>query len=173
MTVSDLNANEYHPYYKNYIDLAIDCELVDGLQTSLDKAITFFETVPDYKLEYRYDDGKWTIKEIIQHLMDAEVVFAYRALRFARNDKTELPGFDENFYAEMSSANKRTKADLLSNYKALRLFTISLFNSFEAQTLLNIGTASNSKMSVRALGFVIIGHETHHCKVIKDRYLNN
>lgn len=173
MTVSDLNANEYHCYYKNYIDLAIDCELVDGLQSSLDKTITFFESIPDNKLEYRYDDGKWTIKEIIQHLMDAEVVFAYRALRFARNDQTELPGFDENFYAKMSSANKRTKADLLSNYKALRLFTISLFNSFEAQTLLNIGTASNSKMSVRALGFVIIGHESHHCKVIEDRYLNN
>lgn len=173
MTVLDLNTNEYHPYYKNYIDLAIGNELIGGLQASLDKTVTFLESIPDNKLEYRYADGKWTIKEIIQHLMDAEVVFAYRALRFARNDKTELPGFDENFYAEMSSANKKTKADLLSSYRALRLFTINLFKSFDSQTLQNIGTASNSKMSVRALGFVIIGHETHHCKVIKERYLDN
>ncbi|WP_104733692.1 DinB family protein [Hanstruepera ponticola] len=173
MIVLDLNTNEYHPYYKNYIDLAIGNELIGGLQASLNKTVTFLESIPDNKLEYRYADGKWTIKEIIQHLIDAEVVFAYRALRFARNDKTELPGFDENFYAEMSSANKKTKADLLSSYRALRLFTINLFNSFDSQTLQNIGTASNSKMSVRALGFVIIGHETHHCKVIKERYLDN
>ena len=173
MTIADLNTDEYHHYYKNYIDLVCGYQLMEGLQKSLDKTVSFFASIPENKLEYRYDFGKWTIKEIMQHLMDAEVVFAYRALRFARNDNTALPGFDENFYAKTSLANERTRIELIANYKALRLSTISMFQGFDSQALVNIGTASNSKMSVRALGFTILGHEIHHCNVIEERYLNS
>lgn len=172
MKVADLNSNEYHIYYKNYIDLASGDVLMDGLNNSMITTESFLKSIPENSLEYSYAQGKWTIKEIIQHIIDAESVFIYRALRFARGDKTELPGFDENFYAETSLANNRSKEQLINNYLASRKATIAMFDGFDYNMLLKIGTASNSKMSVRALGFAIIGHEIHHCNVIKERYLN-
>jgi hypothetical protein len=172
MLVSDLNSNEYHAYYKNYIDLAASENLKDGLSNSMISTEAFLKAIPNNKFEYRYAEGKWTIKEIIQHLIDAEIVFAYRALRFSRNDRTELPGFDENVYAEKSLANNRSKEQLIDNYMAVRKASIAIFNSFDKDALLKVGMASNSIMSVRALGFVIIGHEKHHCRIITERYLN-
>ena len=151
MTTSNLSPEEYNPYY----------------------AITeaFLNAIPKDKLEYRYAEGKWTVKEIIQHIIDTERIFAYRALRVARNDKTALPGFEENDYALTGNANARTLESLLAEYKAVRQATIALFNSFSDDMLKHIGTASNSPISARAIGFIIIGHEAHHCNVIKERYL--
>lgn len=171
MTVSELSSNEYNPYYKSYIDKVGDLNLIEGLKSSLKKTEHFFDSIPDDKLEYTYADGKWTIKEIIQHLIDTEIVFSYRALRFARNDKTELPGFDENAYAQTSFANNKKLNELIEHYAAVRKSTIALFSNFDTETLSRIGNASGSNMSVRALGFVIIGHETHHCNIIRERYL--
>jgi len=123
-------------------------------------------------LEYRYADGKWTIKEIIQHLMDAERIFTYRALRIARKDQTPLPGFEQDDYVLPSQANKRSMEDLLNEFKAIKMATVSLYDSFSEEMLMELGTASNNPISVRAIGFIIMGHEIHHCDVIKDRYLN-
>ena len=130
------------------------------------------KSIANDKLEYRYDKGKWTIKEVIQHLMDAERIFAYRALRIARQDQTPLPGFEQNDYVQPSQANERSLDDLINEFKAIRASTVALFNSFTDKMLLAKGTASNSPVSVRAIGFIIMGHEIHHCQVIKERYLN-
>jgi hypothetical protein len=171
MTVLELLKEEYQPYYLTYISKVGDLDLIDGLQSSFNETLSFFEKLPENKLEHVYAKDKWTIKEIIQHLIDAERVFAYRAMRFARGDKNNLPGYDENKYAPSSLANRRSKESLLKEYFNLRQTTISLFNSFTNDMLLQIGLADNGNMSVRAIAFVIIGHEKHHCKVIKERYL--
>ncbi len=171
MKSSELNENEYASFYKNYILKSGDKDLMEALSTSREKVLDFFRSIPEDKHEYRYAEGKWTIKEILQHLIDAERVFAYRALRFARNDETPLPGFDQNIYTPNSYANERTLAEILEDYEATTLSTIALFKSFKEENLTNIGMASNAPMSVRALGFVIVGHETHHCQIIRERYL--
>ncbi|MFD2823609.1 DinB family protein [Lacinutrix iliipiscaria] len=171
MKASDLLVKEYIPYYMTYISKVGDLDLIEGLQSSFKTTASFFEVLPDDKFEYAYADKKWTVKEIIQHLIDAERVFAYRALRFARGDKNSLPGYDENAYAPLSLANNRTKEALLDDYSSLRQSTINLFQSFTDHMLMQIGSASGGEMSVRAIGFVIIGHEIHHCEVIKERYL--
>ena len=123
------------------------------------------------KFDYRYAEGKWTIKDILQHLVDAERVFAYRALCFARNDKTELPGFEEDDYVIEANANKRSIQDLLTELLIVRQSSLALFKSFNDEQLMRIGTASNNPMSVRALGFIIIGHQNHHQRVFEERYL--
>ena len=171
MKASELLVTEYIPYYMTYISKAGDLDLIEGLKSSFKTTVAFFNALPDDKLEYVYADKKWTVKEIIQHLIDAERVFAYRALRFARSDENSLPGYDENEYASASLANHRSIEELIEDYSSLRESTIHLFQSFSDAMLMKMGRASGGEMSVRAIGFVITGHETHHCQVIKDRYL--
>jgi uncharacterized damage-inducible protein DinB len=122
-------------------------------------------------MNYKYADNKWTIKDMLLHIVDAERVFAYRALRFARADNTNLPGFEHNDYVDRSNANYRSKSSLLNEYNAQRASTIQLFTNFTEEMLLQTGIASGNPMSVRALGFVIAGHEIHHCHIIKKHYL--
>jgi len=124
------------------------------------------------KLNYRYAENKWTIKEVMVHIIDDERIYAYRALRFARNDKTELPGFEENDYAPASKAGKRKIKSILREYSALRKSTEQLFRSFDEDMMMRSGIASNNPMSVRALLYVILGHQKHHLGIIKERYLN-
>ncbi|OUR90678.1 damage-inducible protein DinB [Flavobacteriales bacterium 34_180_T64] len=171
MKRSDLNSNEYNPYYDTYISKSGTQDLNELLGSNHIKFIDFFESIPIDKHEFRYEEGKWTIKEIIQHLIDTERVFAYRALCIARQDRTLFPGFDQDAYVLSCDANSRTMTELISEYKALRITTIIMFNSFSDEMLLEVGIASNSNLSVRAAGFIIIGHENHHSQVIKERYL--
>ncbi len=165
-----LETNEYNAYYGNYISLSKNVKLLDGLESSFDKTLELFESITADKLSYRYADGKWTIKEIIQHIIDTERVFCYRALCFARKDKVELPGFNQDDYLANSEVSSRSKDELLAEYKAVRAATRVLFGSFTNTMMLQIGVASNSPLSVRAAGYIIIGHETHHCNIIKERY---
>lgn len=174
MNPLQLQKNEYAPFYQPYIDaLDENINLIEELEISLHKTIQFIQDIPMDKFDYRYAEGKWTIKEIIQHIIDAERVFTYRALRFSRNDKTALPGFDENAYADVvnPTANKRHLKDLLTELTMVRHATIALFKSFTPEDLLKIGIASEREMSVRALGFIIIGHQNHHMKIFRERYL--
>jgi uncharacterized damage-inducible protein DinB len=171
MKTSHLNKGEYASYYSTYIDKVGDADLVDELEISLHRLIRFVREIPMDKFDYRYAEGKWTIKDILQHLIDAERIFSYRALRFARNDKTPLPSFEENDYVDAANANKRSIQDLLTELSVVRQSTLSLYKSFSEDELLRIGTASNNPMSVRALGFVIIGHQNHHQGVFNERYL--
>ena len=171
MKVSDLTPSEYSPYYSAYIDLNKEHDLLGGLRIGLDETLNFFKTIPKDKLEYRYEIGKWSIKEILQHLIDTERVFAYRAMRITRGDYTPLVGFDQDVFVERSNANTRGINELISEYSSLRESTIHLFYGFSDNMLNNIGEASNSPLSPRAAGFIISGHEKHHCKVIRERYL--
>lgn len=171
MTAKDLRPNEYNPYYQTYIIKTKDFNLKEGLQSNFETVQLFLKSIPKDKLEYRYADGKWSIKEVIQHIIDTERIFAYRALRIARQDQTPLPGFDQDDYVAPSKANKRSIESLLQEYASVRIATKSLFDSFDNEMLISIGTASNSNLSARAAGFIIIGHENHHCEVIRERYL--
>lgn len=172
MKVSQLQPNEYATYQAIYIQTVSDeYTLAEELEISMHRFIKFVQDIPMDKFDYRYAQGKWTIKEIIQHLIDAERVFTYRALRFARFDATPLSGFDENLYVDRSIANIRTIMDLLTEFSAVRYATLALFKSFNTEQLTQIGHASQQSMSVRALGFSIIGHQNHHQKVFIERYL--
>ena len=172
MKPNQLQSNEFASYYGNYIaQVSDEYTLIEELEISLHRFIKFVQDIPMDKFDYRYAEGKWTIKDIIQHIIDAERVFAYRALRFARNDKTELPGFEENDYVDEANGTKRSIMELLTELSAVRHATILLFKSFSQEQLVRIGRASENPMSVRAAGFVIIGHQNHHQKVFEERYL--
>lgn len=173
MKPSDLNSNEYAPYFLTYISQVSDeYTLIEELEISVHRLIKFVQNIPMDKFDYRYAEGKWTIKDILQHIIDTERIFAYRALRIARNDKTELPGFDENVYANEANGSSRSIQSLLTELAVVRQATLSLFKLFSNQELLRIGTASNNPVSVRALGFMIIGHQNHHQRVFDERYLS-
>lgn len=171
MKPSQLSETEFAPFYKNYITLANEADLVEELEISVHEFIKFVQNIPMDKFDYRYAPGKWTIKDIIQHLIDSERVFAYRALRIARNDKTLLPGFEENDFADYANANDRKLQEMLTELALVRQSTILLFKNFSDAVLQRTGTASEKPVSVRALGFIIIGHQKHHQNIFQERYL--
>ncbi|WP_445452365.1 DinB family protein [Flavobacterium sp. 25HG05S-40] len=172
MKPTDLKPEEFQGYFANYVNqVSNEYTLIEELEISVHRLIKFVQNIPMDKFDYRYAEGKWTIKDIIQHLIDSERIFAYRALRFARNDATELPGFEENDYVDEAKANKRSIQQLLTELAVVRQATLSLFQSFSEEELLRIGVASHNPISVRALGFVIIGHQNHHQRVFEERYL--
>ena len=171
MNVSELGSSEYHPYYGPYILALGDVSLADALHQSLESISNLFDQISEEKLNFSYADGKWTVAEVLVHLMDAERVFQYRALRFARNDSTELQGFDQDLYVPESGANQRSKEQILEEFLSIRKSSVSLFQSLGKTELLRLGKANGASMSVRALGFVICGHQAHHFKILKERYL--
>ena len=172
MKPSQLQPTEYAPHYGNYINQVSDeYTLVEELEISLHRFIKFVQDIPMDKFDYRYADDKWSIKDIIQHIIDVERIFSYRALTFARNDKTNLPSFEENDYVDEANGNTRSIMELLTELSAVRHATLLLFKSLHEKQLLKRGTANNNSISVRALGFVIIGHQNHHQKVFEERYL--
>ena len=171
MKSNQLPINEYSDFYKSYIQVLEDVELIEELEICLHEFIKFVQNISMDKFDYRYEVGKWTIKEIIQHLIDSERVFSYRALRISRSDKTPLPGFNENDYVDNSNGNDRNLQGLLTELAVVRQATLSLFNSFSQEQLTKIGIASNNEVSVRAIGFIIIGHQKHHQKIFAERYL--
>ena len=173
MKSAELNNGEYAEFYAPYINTLDNVDLIEELEISIHRLIRFVQDIPMDKFDYRYAEGKWTIKDILQHLIDAERVFSYRALRFARNDKTELPGFEENDYAAIADANNRSIKELLTELAVVRQSTLSLFKTFTDELLLRSGIASGRSMSVRALGFIIVGHQNHHQQIFTERYLNN
>jgi uncharacterized damage-inducible protein DinB len=163
---------EYAPYAIQYIGLLPDDGLVlEHLKHNLEATQTFLRSLPEDKLLYRYAIGKWTIKEIIQHIADDERIYAYRALRFARNDQTELPGFDQDNYTRYAGANRRTLDELLAELASVRDATLSLYNGLADDMLRRAGIASGNVMSVRAIVYHIAGHELRHMNVIRERYL--
>ncbi|MFD1605051.1 DinB family protein [Flavobacterium artemisiae] len=171
MKGSELLENEYAGNFGTYIKEAGEGDLIEELEISLHEFIRFVQNIPMDKFDYRYAPGKWTIKDIIQHIMDCERIFAYRALRFSRNDQTPLPSFEEDDYANSTDSNKRSIQDLLTELSALRHSNLLFYKSLSEEQLKRLGTASNNRISVRALGFVIIGHQRHHQKVFEERYL--
>jgi uncharacterized damage-inducible protein DinB len=171
MKSSQLPVTEYAPSYAAYIKLLEDVNLIEELEISLHEFIKFVQNIPMDKFDYRYAEGKWTIKEIIQHLIDTERIFSYRAMRISRNDKTPLPGFEEDDYVINTNANGRNLQELLTEMALVRQSTIALFKSFSEEQLKRMGIASNNPVSVRAIGFSTIGHQKHHQKIFQERYL--
>lgn len=171
MNSNQLPVNEYSNFNATYIKAAANVELIEELEICLHEFIRFVQNIPMDKFDYRYAEGKWTIKDIIQHVIDTERIFAYRALRISRNDATPLPGFEENDYVENTKANERGIQDLLAEFSAVRYATLFLFKSFSEEQLKRMGTASGTAISVRAIGFIIIGHQKHHQNVFQERYL--
>lgn len=171
MNSNELPVNEYSKFNATYIQAIENVELFEELEISLHSFIKFVQNIPMDKFDYSYAEGKWTIKEIIQHVIDTERIFAYRALRISRNDKTPLPGFEENDYAVNTDAKSRSIQDLLTEFSAVRHSNLLMFKSFSDQQLTRIGTASENTISVRAIGFILIGHQKHHQKVFEERYL--
>ena len=161
-------ANEYFNGYIEQVDGDDLLKSMEKIHNATWKALSDLRVSPDH----RYADGKWSIKEVVQHLIDTERVFCYRALAFARKDLQDLLGFEENYYARESKADKREFHDIMREFDSVRIATRALFQSFDEETLLNEGRANGSKTSVRALGWMLAGHEQHHLAVIKERYLN-
>ena len=171
MTISKPDASEYSPYYDQYVQLVKDDDLLIALKNAANNLMEVVRAIPEEKADYRYEPGKWSIKEVLAHLNDAERVFAYRALRFARNDKTELAGFDENLWVPQSNAMSRSLKDIISEHEYIRQSSLSLFESMSEEMSLRKGSANGKEISVRALGYIICGHATHHVKVLQERYL--
>ncbi|MFP2994682.1 DinB family protein [Spongiivirga sp. MCCC 1A20706] len=171
MNVAVVEKHEYNPYYQPYFDKMSGVELIEGLKEDHRDTLSFLDKLPENKLEYRYEEGKWTIKELLVHLLDAERIFAYRALRFARKDTTPLAGFEQDDYVRPSKANSRSLSSLRNEFNALRLANIELFKNMDDEMLREIGMASGSDMSSRAAAFMIIGHSRHHRQIIEERYL--
>ncbi len=164
-------ADEYPEWFATEIELVHYNDLISGLDDSFRKTLFSLEQLTSEDLAYRYAPGKWSIKQIWQHIIDVERVLCYRALRYARKDETILSGFDENKYAAVSNADTRNMNDILREYSAVRNSTIELLKSFTAAMFMHRGTAGKSNMTVRSVGYLMLGHEIHHVHTIKERYL--
>ena len=172
MTKADLKSNEYNAYYERYINLASNqITLIDGLMEDKKMVIDFFSSIPKDKLEYRYQPEKWTVKELLQHIIDTERIFMYRLLRIARKDITALAGFDQDIYVSPSGANNKSLESLIEEFSITRIYSLNLISSISDENLKNMGTASNSPVSARACGFILLGHSVWHIDIIKERYL--
>ena len=172
MTITKPGPDEYSAHVGNYIKQVKINDLIAALNDSSQKLVSLIEQMPSNKYLFRYAENKWTVQDIVAHLIDCERVMIYRALTIARNDQTPLPGFDEDAYAMETNAEERTMIFLLEEYKHLRKSNILFFQGLTSEMFLRVGTANGKPVSVRALGYSISGHELHHMKVIKERYLS-
>ena len=157
--------------YKGYVAAAGSDDLSTALKKSAKQFRKLCQNLPKKKIDYAYAEGKWTVRELVQHIIDAERIFVSRALWFARRDATPLPGFDENTWTITSNASAREWEELIEEFKSLRTSTKYFFQSLNDQQLLSEGNANNNQMNVAGLGFVCAGHVFHHIAIIKERYL--
>lgn len=158
-------------YYRLYVDLAFHADLIEALTATMDDTLKLISMLPAEKENYRYYENKWSIKEVFVHLIDIERIFQYRATRFSRYDNTEIEGFEQNDYASNSGAASRKMKNILDEYKAVRISSIELFNNMTETQLDYEGKANNVIITPRILGWIIAGHNIHHCNVIREKYL--
>lgn len=161
---------EYNPYYHGYVSGVPDGDLLEVLQQQGGETVTLLRTVGEEKSTFRYAPDKWTIREVVGHVVDAERVFTYRALTFARGDPGPLPSFDEQRWVAESNATHRQLEDLIDDYIAVRASTLALFRGFTPADFARGGTASNHPVTVRALAWITAGHERHHVNLLRERY---
>lgn len=159
-------------YFHYYFNLLESDDLLLELEKDRRNTIDFFSNIPANMEHHAYQTGKWTVSQVLRHAIDTERIFNYRALRFSRFDTTELPGFDEDFYMEGMSNHKESIADLILEFDAQRKSSLSLFKAMTAEMLKAVGSANGQKYSTAAIGFFMIGHNMHHCKVLIERYLS-
>lgn len=165
------DSTEYAPYFDKYISLALEGEILLRLGNQIESTLSLIRGLSAAQGDHRYAPDKWSVKEVIGHLIDAERIFAYRALRFARNDATPLPGFDENNFVANADFGSRSLADLAEEFEYTRRSNIYLFNNLDAGASLRRGVSNNNELSVRAIAYIIAGHELHHVGILRTRYL--
>ena len=170
-TIGRPGESEYAPYYGRYIEQVPAGDLLETLAAQGRDTQALLGPIPDDQALHRYAPGKWSIKEVVGHIADAERVFAYRALTFARGDQSSLPSFDENAWTPAGDFDARPLGELARELDAVRRATIALFSGFHPDWLVRTGTASGKSVSVRALAYIVAGHERHHVKILRERYL--
>ena len=169
--MSKPSPTNYAGYFQKYIDQVTETDFFTALQNQSGGLESFLQSVTEEKSMFAYAEGKWTIKEMLLHMGDTERIFCYRALCFARGEKTNLPGFDENDYAANSNANSRTWESLIQEFLTVRKATEVLFKSFSENALASAGIANNNEATVLSIGFILLGHFNHHKKILAERYL--
>lgn len=163
--------NEYDPYYERYISLVTETDPVAVLASQPTELQDLFTGLPEEKGLYAYDAGKWSIKEVLGHLIDGERMFAYRVFRIARADKTPIEGFEQDGYIENAYSSDRSFGELLEEFNLLRRANVLFFNNLRDEQWKFLGTANNAQVSVRALAYIMAGHVRHHIAILRERYL--
>jgi hypothetical protein len=164
------STGSHAPYFQKYIDLVSEDDLQTAFTNQQLVINTLLSSISEEKAMHAYAPGKWTIKELLQHITDTERIFAYRALCIARGEKASLPGFDENSYATASSANTRSWKDIVDEYMIVRKSIEALFNGLGSDAMNRSGISNNNVMSVNSAGFIIVGHFYHHKNILQERY---
>ena len=162
---------EYLQYYGRYISLVPDGDILTTLSEQLGNTLALLQVIPESRASFRYAPDKWSIKELVGHLIDTERIFAYRALRFARKDKTPLPGFEQDDYIRYASFDDYPLGELAAEFESVRRSSLFLFKHLEKEAWARRGVANDSEVSVRALAYTIAGHELHHRAILQSRYL--
>jgi len=163
--------DDYTPYYEKYISKVEGENGIFALESQMNSALKFMNEIPIGKGNYSYAQGKWSVKELLGHIIDTERVFAYRAMCFARGETKSLPGFEQDDYVKGGNFNNRNLSDLINEFKLVRSANIALFKSFDESTLNNRGLANGKEITVCAILFIITGHAIHHLDILKERYL--
>ena len=163
--------SEYAPYYGRYIEQIPEGSILDLLRTQVRGTLELLRSLPESKGDHRDAPGKWNIKQVVGHVIDGERVFSYRALRFGRGDTTELPGFEENDYAREGGFDARTLRHLADELECVRHATVLLYEGFGEESWVRKGIASSNPVTVRALAYIIAGHERHHVRILREKYL--
>ena len=163
--------SEYDPYYQTYVSLVENDDIVGTFAAQPTKLQDIFTAMPEDKGSFAYADGKWSMKELLGHLIDGERMFAYRLFRISRGDETPIEGFEQDGYIENAHSNTRSFADLLEEFSLLRRANMLLLDNLSDQDAMRIGTANNAKISARALVYIMAGHIEHHIGILKERYL--
>jgi uncharacterized damage-inducible protein DinB len=167
----EIDFDKVPEYYRGYVARVKSEPVLEALNEELDAFINIFKNMPAEKHDYAYAEGKWTPKQLLQHICDAERIFAQRALRFARHDMTQLPGFDQNIYVDKAHVDHRTMDDLIEEFQSIRSATVTLYKGLRDSELSREGFANGVVLSVRNLCYVLVGHALHHFDVIQERYL--
>jgi DinB superfamily len=171
LVVERPGTDEHAPYFRKYIDLVLEGDLIGLLRSQLTGTLETLRSISEADSLHRYEPGKWSIREVAGHVSDTERIFAYRALRFARNDQTPLSGFDQDPYIAAARFDSRPWSAIVAEFEAVRLSTLYLFEGFDGETWKRRGVANGQEITVRALAYVIAGHELHHMGILRERYL--
>jgi len=169
--ISAPEPSEYAAYYGRYIALVGGNDVIAALERQPRETLALPSSLREDQGDYRYAAGKWSIKEMLGHVIDAERVFAYRALRFARSDHTPLASFEQDDYVASGGFAECSLKDLMEHFSAVRKSTLWLFRSFGPEAWMRLGIASENQVSVRAIAYIIAGHELHHRRVLQEKYL--
>ena len=171
-TIDRPEATEYPVYHERYISLVPQGDIIRTLEDQLHTTLELLHDIPETKEDWRYAPGKWSTREVVGHIIDTERIFAYRALRFARGDQTPLPAFEQDDYVRRGSFDDCKLSDLAREFGYVRQGNLCLFRHLRGEAWQRSGVASNTEVSVRALAYIIAGHELHHINILKTRYLS-